>query len=877
MNLAAAAVVCLLPWAWALAQVFRHQHVDSGAVGLAATFSLGLPALWLTVAGYLDARRSAQVGELTMAHIADQLAVAVGAQWEAEAVTRRLNDPYPLDVSWVPADQSLIDSWDSLVRLASSGAGWPALRSAQTWAADPDGLAGDGGELADVLGKVPTGRLVVLGEPGSGKTMLMVRLVLDLLTRRTAGGPVPFLASIATWNPREQTLPDWLGIQLLTDHPALASGPPPGRMEPTQAAALLASGLILPILDGLDEIPEQVRGRAISRIKDALRPGEHLVVTCRTEQYRDAVRPPGGVAVSLQAAVVQLRPLDAAAVRGYLCDASPDAQARWDPVLAVVGTQTPAGQALSTPLMVGLAHTIYNPRPGELTEALRDPAELCDPALTTRSAVESFLFDGFIPAAYRPGTADRWTPAHAEAWLVLLARHLERTIGAPDLAWWRLRRVISRTAFTAIVMTVVLAAGLAAWLAGPLAAGVSLGMVLADGIVVGAALMIVFGLVFWTLFLPVAGVIWAREKMGRPFDISIEPKAGLSSAEAPARGLGIGDEFGFGSFFGLVVGLAAGLVTWRAAGPAAGLATGSIAGLATGLLIGLKSVAGDLERAASPGVVLARDRHVAFLLMLAGGLAVGLPVGLVSGFVARFFAGSSGGLGSGLAYGIGTALMVGLTLGFTQTAWPSYALTAGWLASRKRLPRRLMDFLADAHRRGVLRQAGSVYQFRHIELQHRLAAREPEMAKIGSGFDLRGNSDDSYRITLKKVIDPAQLADQCNTSDSGRRLVAAVFKIKALNDGSQDVDVNNAAAVIDSTGQSYPPEIADISRYPKFRDTSIRLWHGQPATGSVTFQVPDDSQVVRIQWTPTGGLGSRVQWDVRRPNRYRSPKGLAEH
>ena len=36
-------------------------------------------------------------------------------------------------------------------------------------------------KLADVLAAVPTGRLVVLGEPGTGKTMLMVGLVLDLL------------------------------------------------------------------------------------------------------------------------------------------------------------------------------------------------------------------------------------------------------------------------------------------------------------------------------------------------------------------------------------------------------------------------------------------------------------------------------------------------------------------------------------------------------------------------------------------------------------------------------------------------------------------------------------------------------------------------
>jgi hypothetical protein len=32
-----------------------------------------------------------------------------------------------------------------------------------------------------------------------------------------------------------------------------------------------------------------------------------------------------------------------------------------------------------------------------------------------------------------------------------------------------------------------------------------------------------------------------------------------------------------------------------------------------------------------------------------------------------------------------------------------------------------MRFLADAHQRGVLRQAGAVYQFRHAELQRHLA------------------------------------------------------------------------------------------------------------------------------------------------------------
>ena len=253
-----AAVLFLLPAVIALVLVILHHHLDEAAVAVLVTAAVGLPVAWLTWAIFRDARRSAvPVSELTTVQAANQLARAVGTQWNDEAAVRRLNDPWPLPVSWDPADTSLTDSWDSLVKLARSGAGWPAPPPAGTWADGPDDLTGNGGELVDVLARLPTGRLVVLGEPGAGKTMLMVQLVLDLLARREAGDPVPFLASVASWNPEEQDLRDWLAALLMISHPALAGAPPAGIEGPTQAAALLASGLILPILDGLDEIPER--------------------------------------------------------------------------------------------------------------------------------------------------------------------------------------------------------------------------------------------------------------------------------------------------------------------------------------------------------------------------------------------------------------------------------------------------------------------------------------------------------------------------------------------------------------------------------------------------------------------------------------------
>jgi hypothetical protein len=672
-----ALVLFLLPWA-ALIPVRRH-HLEVGTMvavifGLAAV-SIGLATLWVAWAAY---RGQGQSGGPSLPEVADQLAVAVGAQWSAEAAVRRLNDPYPLPVSWVAADVSLTDSWDLLVKLASSGAGWPppSPLPERTWAAGSDDLAGEGGELEEVLARVPTGRLVVLGEPGAGKTMLMVRLVLDMLARRASGAPVPFLASVASWDPEKHELWSWLTTRLLIDHPALANKSAERRTESSQAAALLASGLILPVLDGLDEIPDRVRGAAISRINDALRPGEQVVVTCRTEQYRDAVRPPGGAEVTLRAAAaVQLRPLDADIVRGYLRDdaAGPAARTRWDPVLAVLGTEAPAGQALGTPLMVGLARAIYNPRPGELAGTLRDPAELCSPALARRAAVESLLFDAFIPAAYRRGSSDRWNAQDAERWLMFLARHLEQTIGSTDLAWWQLQKAAPRTVLR-----------IAVWLGA--------------GLVVGLAAGLGFGFGF---------------RLGLGFGFGLAAgfgfRRGDGSVEAPARGMRI-------SVTGLVVGLAAAvLAVGLGAGAGAGPWVGLGVGLAVGLGAGLEGVPGDLAGVTSPGAVLARDRQVALLRTLVAPLVLGLGVGLGVGLAA--------GREAGLGFGLGAGLGLGLVLNTDQTAWSAYMLTRGWLAFRRRLPWPLMRFLSDAHRRGVLRQAGAVYQFRHIELQHRLAKR----------------------------------------------------------------------------------------------------------------------------------------------------------
>ena len=302
--------------------------------------------VWVAMMTYrVTVRQRDTSHDLALTAIADQLAVAVDSLWNKEAELRRLNDPHPLPVSWEAADSDLVEDWSLLAKTARN---WPGKLplDPSDWATQPSGLCGSNGELGDILSRrVPTGRLVVLGEPGAGKSILLVRLVLDLLARRDKGGPVPVLVPLASWNPDEQDLHTWLESKLITDHPGLREPAPAAVGKMNRVRALLDRRLLLPILDGLDEMPDTVRGLAIAKINEALRPREGLVLSSRVAEYSQAVQPKGKPHVKLRSAAgVTLRELDPTAIETYLRrDAgSATSAARWDPVVKVLHTTAPA-------------------------------------------------------------------------------------------------------------------------------------------------------------------------------------------------------------------------------------------------------------------------------------------------------------------------------------------------------------------------------------------------------------------------------------------------------------------------------------------------------------------------------------------------------
>ena len=104
------------------------------------------------------------------------------------------------------------------------------------------------GDLASVLEyyqSLSPRRLVVLGDPGAGKTVLTMELLIRLLEQRQhdKSGPVPVLISAAAYD-AEFAWEDWLARHLT----------PRFAIDEKVAKKLVRDGRILPMVDGVDEM-----------------------------------------------------------------------------------------------------------------------------------------------------------------------------------------------------------------------------------------------------------------------------------------------------------------------------------------------------------------------------------------------------------------------------------------------------------------------------------------------------------------------------------------------------------------------------------------------------------------------------------------------
>ncbi|MFF2374967.1 helix-turn-helix domain-containing protein [Streptomyces xiamenensis] len=678
-----------------------------------------------------------------LAEAVDALATEVGRRWRREEAQRRVHDPFPLPVRWRAAPGQLMDHTETVQRVPPGGA-------------SPDvDLRGEVATVAETYRRIPSGRLVVLGRAGSGKSILAIRLVLDLLATRAAPERVPVIISVGSWDPETTSLRDLLIDRLLRDHPHLARHMSSGA---TQAAALVDAELILPVLDGFDEIAESLRGPALRELNTTSLP---LVLTSRRAEFDRAVH--AAHTPLIWAAGIELTGLTPDDLAGYLPRTvrpvtrprGPGGPDSWQDVIGRLRDPATPGEeqlahVLSTPLMVVLARTLYSDVPG------RNPADLLSTErFPTRGSLEEHLLAGFVPAAYRPEAPDAadagrrsprtWDPDRAQHWLGYLADSLHRSgRDQQDLAWWRIgasRPRAARVLHVAVASALCVAA--AAWIVTLLVLLLTPG----GSWDAGAALVesALLGTLAGTAFGAVHGLLIAGEGAAiAPARVRLAfPRAGRGAVHRPLRT--VARHFGLLTLGGGTVGAGyAGVMALQAAyyqgrsltDPALlrgtlinmlvlALVFGAAAGLILGLLA-LFEAPVDISAAAGPVPLLISHRTTVLrqALIIAPTLALGIGLGghlavhLLQGPLGPLRWSPRDGLLTGAVSGLGGTAAYSLAF----TAWGQWLTVCRiWLPLRGRLPRDPAAFLEDAYRRGVLRRSGAVYQFRHLRLQQHLA------------------------------------------------------------------------------------------------------------------------------------------------------------
>ncbi|GGT55023.1 hypothetical protein GCM10010271_68540 [Streptomyces kurssanovii] len=541
-------------------------------------------------------------------------------------------------------------------------------------------------------------RLVITGAAGAGKTVLALELMLTLIENRAEDDPVPVRIPLAQWD-TTQPLTTLLA-QRLTDA---------YDWPPKLAAGLVYQGLVLPVLDGLDEMdplrddetpdPDAPRARAVLEALNAYMNGGldagPLVLTCRTAHY-DALAPTPRLT---DAAHVSIAPVDTEHAITYLRTRTGNSP-RWQPLLDQLHAQPtgPLATVLSTPWRLCLTATVYY--------STGDPAELLNHP--TAVDLDQHLLARYIPAA----TANtpnpfQYRPEDIHRWLHHLAHHLRgTTTGTPsiDITLHRLWPLAgpTRVRATDAALAALATAGATSTL------GISTSTITAIALIAGAV----------AFFPPPAN----PGRLTR-----LRPRAGLA---APLRiGLGVGLAAGFVAVLLAVFVTGLGSLAGHGGARGLGLTVALTIGLGTGLLVGLTAaltagLTGEPTDVASPRGII-RDDIVCGLTV---GLGVGFTVALEVGFTAGLLTGLSWltygritgltvGLTVWLPFGLTVGLPVGLTYGLAYRMSAARRYGAFLLCSRGRLPFRLGVFLDWAVTAGLLRYSGPAYQFRHRELQ----------------------------------------------------------------------------------------------------------------------------------------------------------------
>jgi eukaryotic-like serine/threonine-protein kinase len=587
-----------------------------------------------------------------------------------------------------------------------------------------------------------TGLLLILGEPGSGKTTTTLELTRTLLERARDDikERVPIVLNLSSWK-KKQPLVEWISGELSATY----------RVPRKIARFWLQHDYLLPLLDGLDEVPADLRDDCVAAINDFIEGSKPsgLVVCCRLMEYQWLPK-----RLKLNGAIC-LEPLSSEEVSNYLARGGSKLAA----LREAVDTDPVLRELAQTPLMLSIMSLACQEADGdELAKQKGDSPEKRRKQIFGLYVEQMFQRKGTASLVFPKEKIIGWL-----SWLAGKMREHSQSVFLieglqPNWLGSRAKRVaygavVALSLWLIFLLTGVLTGGLiGALMVGPIAGlinGLTFGLIISVGVglgcwsespwrngvisgsIGGSIGGLIPGLFAWLIYRTTPGTM----PIGPNRTLTYVLICGLTfgSIGGSIGGLGVGslnhitlvesmswkwNQFWKKTIPGFIVGLIFGLILvliqfWGGGFELQSLWAGLIVTPIFGAIFGLVSglVGGFADRVkvgkASPnqGTKLSRKNS------LATGLVTLLTLGLIGGLIGGLCRELIAGLIAGLIVGLIIGLIVGLNRGGSAVI-KHYALRLIlWLNGYT--PFNFIKFLDQCARLILLKKVGGGYIFIH--------------------------------------------------------------------------------------------------------------------------------------------------------------------
>ncbi len=538
------------------------------------------------------------------------------------------------------------------------------------------------------------GKLLILGQPGSGKTTTLLELARDLIAQANSTQPfIPVLLELTNWTDNRQSMEEWLVAELKDRH----------HVPPKQTQEWLEKHLLLPMLDGLDELGIERQRTCIQRINQFVENSNyrHLVVCCRSDEYEQ-----GQVNLKALNGAVCLQPLSDGQIQEYL------QQVGRPSLWAEIEHDETLKELATTPLLLGFIAAAYPQQAPHLISASESPSERRQAYLKQifQTYIDKKLQEPLPSQWYRPGKKP--SPEQTKRWLSFLARRL---------------REERKTEFLIEKMQPI-------WLGNKVKRRIYFKFV---GLIYGLIYGVIFGLIFGLIFEPIKGVIG-----GLIFGLIRGLIRGQISKIQPTETLGWSTErfkhyLNYG-LFGLIGGLIYGLIDKPICGLIYGLIYGVIFGLIGGLIGGLSGPDMDIKTRDCPnqGIWNSLQNSLVF-----SGLS--FPFTVLLFVLPRWATEKNVGLLDTFIFAISFAILLGFFAGGGR-AGIKHIILRLLLHIDGDIPWNYKRFLGYADERKLVQQLGGRYRFVHDLLREHFAGEPP----VRLTHTIAGHADQVRSIAL---------------------------------------------------------------------------------------------------------------------------------